>query len=136
MLFQINIIKIKQSLWSIINHMLMSYKPKYKVRVITDMNNILIPSIWRRSISFTHYSIRNQNKSCGGYSKCIKGKEDPRSQYLKRQDFELGPPVTTYEVPPRPGYGCLYRSLTHKSSIQMVFSGWQSSLVFSVSAPL
>lgn len=30
--------------------MLMSYKPKDKVSVITDMNNIVIPSIWKRGI--------------------------------------------------------------------------------------
>lgn len=60
----------------------MSCKSIEEVSVIINMNNIIIPNIQKRNISFSNYSIRNQNMLGGDYSKYIKGNEDTCSQFF------------------------------------------------------
>lgn len=59
MLFQSDTIKIKRSFRSIMSHRRMSYKPKDKVKVMSDMNSVT-SSVWKRGVSFSNHSARTQ----------------------------------------------------------------------------
>lgn len=68
--------KIKYTLkWSIMSHMLMSYKRKDKVNVINDINSVT-SSVWKKSISFSNHSIRPNTRG-GGYYECTEVRRVP-----------------------------------------------------------